>query len=209
MKKILFNDKFHLTEAVLNGQKTMTRRIVPIDLHNSTDWRAVESGDYIAVETRDGDFIDIRDCGNYSVGEVVAIAQSYSQIEDYICHKDGYSEVMVLKQSSGWNNKMFVRAELMPHHIRITDIKVERMQDISDEDCLKEGVGCAAMPFGYYVKGIELKKPYYESDTGFTWTHKPFKSPREAFAVLIDKVSGKGTWENNPWVFVYSFELID
>lgn len=36
-----------------------------------------------------------------------------------------------------------------------------------------------------------------------------FDTPREAFAALIDKVSGKGTWESNPYVFVYEFELID
>ena len=35
-----------------------------------------------------------------------------------------------------------------------------------------------------------------------------FFTPRAAFASLIDKVSGKGTWEENPYVFVYSFQLI-
>lgn len=34
-------------------------------------------------------------------------------------------------------------------------------------------------------------------------------SPKFAYAALIDKVSGKGTWESNPYVFVYDFELID
>lgn len=38
---------------------------------------------------------------------------------------------------------------------------------------------------------------------------KIFPTPREAFAALIDKISGKGTWENNPWVVAYSFELVD
>ena len=33
-------------------------------------------------------------------------------------------------------------------------------------------------------------------------------TPREAFASLIDKVSGRGTWKSNPWVFVYEFEPI-
>ncbi len=33
-------------------------------------------------------------------------------------------------------------------------------------------------------------------------------SPREAFALLIDRVSGKGTWEKNPWVVAYKFELL-
>lgn len=35
---------------------------------------------------------------------------------------------------------MFVRADLMPHHIKITDVKVERLQDISDDDIMREGV---------------------------------------------------------------------
>ena len=35
---------------------------------------------------------------------------------------------------------MFVKADLMPRHIEFTDRKVERLQDISDEDCLKEGI---------------------------------------------------------------------
>ncbi len=95
---------------------------------------------------------------------------------------------------------MFVRADLMPHHIRITNIKIERLQDISNEDCLKEGV--------YEDSGDDEFPPsiFYEfegkKDDGFD-------TPREAFAALIDKVSGKGTWESTPYVFAYEFELVD
>lgn len=35
-----------------------------------------------------------------------------------------------------------------------------------------------------------------------------FNTPREAFASLIDKVSGCGTWASNPWVMAYEFELV-
>lgn len=45
-----------------------------------------------------------------------------------------------MTESAGWTNKMFVRANLMKRHIRITDVKVERLRDISEEDCLKEGI---------------------------------------------------------------------
>lgn len=41
----------------------------------------------------------------------------------------------------------------------------------------------------------------------FFWSDKPMK-PREAYAALIDRISGKGTWESNPYVFVYDFELV-
>ena len=102
---------------------------------------------------------------------------------------------------------MFVRADIMPHQIHITDIKVERLQDISDEDCIKEGV--VKSYIGYYVKGLKTKDWEKESHVEMDGcTYKLFPTPREAFAALIDKVSGKGTWDRNGWVFVYSFEVI-
>lgn len=93
---------------------------------------------------------------------------------------------------------MFVKAEYMPHRIRITGIKCERLQDISDEDCIKEGVRVCSQ---------ELEYPYYFIDAK-RFMICDYKSPREAFAALIDKVSGRGTWESNPWVVVYEFELV-
>ena len=97
-----------------------------------------------------------------------------------------------ITESAGWSNKMFVRAELMPRHIESTDVKVERLQDISDEDALKEGV-------------FKLTDKYF-LPSGIA---KVLTSAREAFACLIDAISGKGTWESNPFVAAYSFELID
>ena len=92
---------------------------------------------------------------------------------------------------------MFVRADLMPHRIRITDIKVERLQDISEEDCLREGV--EKWMDGYIVTGIMENRGR---------NNVCFDTPREAFAALIDSISGKGTWNSNPWVFAYTFELV-
>ncbi len=37
---------------------------------------------------------------------------------------------------------------------------------------------------------------------------QPYCTPQDAYEILIDKVSGKGTWERNPYVFVYDFELV-
>ena len=91
---------------------------------------------------------------------------------------------------------MFVRADLMPHRIRITKIRVECLQDISEEDALKEGLEWAHGLF--YVN--------YNKETGSRMYLG--NDYRNAFATLIDNVSGKGTWQSNPYVFVYDFELI-
>lgn len=183
MKKIYFNDKFRLTQAVLDGRKTITRRIVPF--------------------TYCKDKIHL---SRYKVGEVVAIAQSY----ETVYHEQGLETLDMLvsgwKYSKGWRNKLFVCADFMSHHIRITDIKVERLQDISDEDCLREGVELNTRQYEYdgtkkyCVCGLKHWRAIGCTD---------FDTPREAFAALIDKVSGKGTWESNPYVFVYEFKLID
>lgn len=96
---------------------------------------------------------------------------------------------------------MFVAASLMSHHIRITNVRVERLQDISDADCLREGI-----MEGEFMNTWDR---YYFDIIGDDVCHKTFKTPREAFAALIDRVSGKGVWESNPWVFAYTFELVD
>lgn len=187
MKKICFNDKFGLTQAVLDGRKTITRRIVPF--------------------TYCKDKIHL---SRYKVGEVVAIAQSYETIfHAGNCPNDFFVDSSTINKKycgAGFKNKMLVRADLMIHHIRITNLKVERLQDISDEDCLREGVELNTRQYEYdgtkkyCVCGLKHWRAIGCTD---------FDTPREAFAALIDKVSGKGTWESNPYVFVYEFKLID
>lgn len=158
----------------------------------------------------------------FKTGEVVAVAQSYKLCEydpmllQQVWVKkptlfpdiDPYSPLMgwvdlPMKYHKGWDNKMFVLADLMPHQIRITNVRVERMQDISDEDCIREGICEGDSGVSVWVSGDEYVYPCYQYDDSDMFT-----SPREAFAALIDKISGKGTWQSNPWVFVYEFELI-
>lgn len=127
---------------------------------------------------------------------------------------DTYIEAMhsSKENSHGWDNKMFVRADFMPHQIRITGIRIQRLQDISDEDCLKEGISLWTEAEDYIDSRI--KKSVDELiAAGITPYQIPkcwgsYDSPRAAYAALIDKVSGKGTWERNPWVFVYDFEHV-
>ena len=88
MKKIMFSDRYGLTEAVLKGRKTMTRRIVPIGLYNQTDWKAISEGDYEAVVDGEGYYHDIRLCGQYQIGEEVAVAQSYSNLREVLANRN-------------------------------------------------------------------------------------------------------------------------
>ena len=218
MKKIMFNDKYGLTRAVLEGRKTMTRRAVKFP--TKFDWgfyryplKPVTQEGYRAfVELLDEDEFSFEPeryaSSQYAVGEIVAIAQSYKDVIEEWSKGCGRGFSFGLEDRAGMSNKMFVKPEYMPHHIQITSIRVQNLQDISNEDCLKEGVVKACI--GYYVPGLKAnweKESHIEAENGQTW--KLFPTPQEAFAALIDKVSGKGTWEGNPLVWVYEFKLID
>lgn len=196
MKKIMFNDRYGLTQAVIEGRKTMTRRLIPDEFFGLT-WDT--RGDTLVYENEYGDFIDVRHSKytRYKVGEVVAVAQRYQDIFDYSNCVNPYDWEDDDKPS-GWTNKMFTKAKLMPHRIRITGIKCERLRNITDEDCMKEGIREDPFP---------IENPYYFGDAkegGLVH----LGTPREAFASLIDKVSGRGTWGLNPLVVVYEFELV-
>jgi hypothetical protein len=225
MKKIMFNDKYGLTAAVLNGKKTMTRRII------KAPRRTIEGKEvcgFAINKTSDGVPYEVWLTGpdeeslcqllpTYKVGEIVAVAQNYESMAN-----GGYLDRMTVPADNavgfefkleycggGYKNKMFVASDLMPHHIRITDIKAERLQDISEEDVYKEGFTHEFVNnnWGNSAYHEETMLVYYDNK-GLTKQIRS-REPKEAFSFLIDKVSGNGTWERNPWVFVYTFELID
>lgn len=217
MKKIMFNDKFGLTRAVLEGRKTMTRRI----LKCPRKFRGMEDIEleFHRLPSLTSFYYDCVVCDangyelgqfppTYEVGDVVAIAQSYHTL-----NRSGYVAPECFEHtcedSAGYENKMFVKAHLMPNRIRITSLWFERLQDISEEDAMREGI-------------FKYDKPplYHEGDMYAPWPPyiKPYKwdvnnliyrcNARFAFAYLIDKINGGGTWNSNPWVIAYTFELI-
>ena len=192
MKKIMFNDRYGLTQAVIEGRKTMAMML--INIKSTSDVQVRFFAGYVQIIGRSGDVCAEKKL-SYKVGEVVAVAQRYQDIFDYSNCVNPYAWEDDDKPS-GWTNKMLTKAELMPHQIRITGIKCERLQDISEEDCMKEGILGDVEYDKYEVYGL-----FGNSDDGFD-------TPREAFASLIDKVSGRGTWDRNPWVVVYEFELV-
>lgn len=217
MKKIGFNEHYGLQSAVYNGTKTKTRRTEKCldQLYAAEKQLGKPLEIYQQEITREG--IMLRTNAGilslhtrYKIDEEVAVAQAYKDLDyslkgfatnpDRTC---GIRREFAQKQA-GWSNKMFVSAKFMPHQIRITGLRIERLQNISEEDCLKEGI-------------TTMTEGKFEIGNAFGWDTKidalkreSFFTPRAAFAALIDKpgVGGKGTWERNPWAVVYSFKLI-
>lgn len=206
MQKIMFNDRYGLTDAVIKGRKTMTRRLVSDrlwemwtdydDFCNSVIGGIARDGTSVSREYyHECDFF--KDKCRHKVGEIVSVAQSYENAG--VDPEYPIEGMQFAKEHTGWRNKMFVSAKLMPHQIRITGVRCEQLQDISDEDCMREG--CRQFT-------PDFPKNFPIHPTHFVVGNILKNTPREAFAALIDRTCGRGTWERNPWVVAYEFELV-
>lgn len=192
MKKIMFNDQYGLTQAVLDGRKTQTRRIAyekPFKYKRCCGF-ITEGKDKGKLSINDGNEIVAK--STYKIGEVVAVAQRY-------CDIPFANDIFIRAVPIGWSNKMFVKSSLMPHQIKITNIRVERLQDISTDDCMKEGIFCS------HIDGIDDAYSYDATNNSFVkkWW---YRTPIEAYKMLSCKLHLH--WGTNPLVFVYDFKLI-
>lgn len=175
MKGIMFNTKYGLEQAVLRGDKTRT-------------WRA---------DTKP----------RYEVGEIVAIKQCYHDVTFNRKHsamlglidEDEYVLAEILC-SKGYDNKMFVKNELMPHQIRITAVYPCRLQDLSERQALNEGIEKVVKN----IFGGDLVSPFYT----FLNAKMFCTTAVSSFAYLIDKLNGKGYWDSNPDGYAYDFKLV-
>lgn len=186
----------------------MTRRIIPL---TDADRQYLDT----AFDFDFREMVIIDRYSRFKVGEELAVAQRYWDLRsdngfyEALQRADPSFPLECIRGEKGCHNKMFVRADWMPHRIRITDIKAERLQGISEEDAMREGI------FKYDEPPL-----HHEADMFAPWAPyvRPYKwdsdnliyrcTARYAFAYLIDKISGKGTWNRNPWVFAYEFELL-
>lgn len=194
----MFNDEpYGLTEAVLSGVKTQTRRIVP-DSH-------LKAYEQYRAENKDAamslsDFLIRWGLARYVVGEVVAIAQSYKSIglsPSFVSakkdHEKKHHTNTPIGQQAGWNNKMYVSADFMPHSIIIESVRVDRLQQITIADTKREGI--IEMPSGGFGTSVQR-----DSSLGAT--------PRKAYAKLINELCKKSVWNKNPYVYVYEFRFV-
>ncbi|MDR0509624.1 MAG: hypothetical protein LBH06_00850 [Rikenellaceae bacterium] len=177
MRGICFIEPLFL--ATVDGRKKMTRR------------RPDKSG---KPKYHVDEVLYLKETYGYSgacePGELVVYKYGLSFNELVAYAKGGMCEL-----HDGWRNKLYMPARAARYFIRITAVRMERLQEITEADCMKEGIRRLGekADFNYY-HGVG---------------ERHFNAPREAFAALIDITCGRGTWESNSQVAVYEFELTD
>jgi len=191
-----------MIRAILDGRKTQTRRIVkpqPEYSHGMGKWVLYPK----QHPTVYADLINaFKYCPYGQPGDVLWVKETYSVLEpEHIISgrmKDRFvfKADMKTKESEEirqelikcgypykWKSSRFMPKEACRIKLLIEDIRVERLQDISEEDAMAEGV---------------IATPYFSWETGYI----------DSYHELWESINGKGSWDANPFVWVIKFKKL-
>lgn len=219
MKPILFNTE--MVRAILEGRKTVTRRVIN---RNIADWCDKEKdGTLLSYENSYGDFINPVDLCRYRVGDILYVRETWCKWYCYdcgMCDGDGscdYGQPIYDNEreewfcycykangdadpfdTEKWKPSIHMPKEAARLFLRVTNVRVERLQDMTREDMLKEGItdhckNCKAT-FGC---DLCINEGAVEDEFFHLWNG----------TIKKDQLNKYG-WYANPYVWVIEFEVI-
>lgn len=205
---ILFNAA--MVRAILDGSKTQTRRVCrhaeyeslsrvipaskPGDDKITPGYFGDEEGDVLfKSQVVPGDQLWVKETfcpiypqdPNYNGGHPI----EYDYFATYK-HGDRMSDLMGEKKK--WTPSIHMPRRASRIQLEITGVRVERLNVISEEDAEKEGV----------VKFQDGKFANYLSESGYALNAK------SSYASLWESINGSGSWDANPWVWVFEFKVV-
>ena len=205
MKPILFSTP--MVQAILDGRKTMTRRVIkgnPI-VDEKGHWLCDGVNWGVGLDGKPCVFSFIKWRSKYQVGDVLWVRETWckgvldgdaTKYKEYWCIRQPKDSKRVFYKADcteetgycdsdklvKWKPSIFMPKEACRIFLRVTNVRVERLQDISHEDIKKEGLPKGDDSYEYAL---------------YWWK------------TLWNSINGKGAWEANPLCFVYEFERVE
>jgi hypothetical protein len=106
-----------------------------------------------------------------------------------------------------WSSPIFMPRKASRTTLEVTDVRVQRLQDISEDDAIAEGLVSISKDGKLFKWGIPDKDgDPGNDDDGWHWRDWQ-TNPRNAYGHLWNTIHGPGAWEANPWVVAYTFNV--
>lgn len=203
-----------MVQAILEGRKTMTRRIVK-PMRTQIKWLSVSGiNKSPAIIQESNEWWSIKDIVNE--GNITSIKCPYGQPCDRLWVRETFQPVNhpelkfrykadhLNPKSVIWKPSIFMPKAAARIWLEVVQVKVERLQDISREDAEKEGVECKMITSEIFQTYLGYKNYLFaQYDDAYY-----FRNPVDSFESLWSSINGEGTWEENPWVWVIEFKRL-
>lgn len=199
LKPILFSPD--MVEAILNNRKTQTRRICK---HQFWSFSELTDFNKNGIHKKSDPNVSSR----YQVGNILWIRESWNyndDLEEPYVYKQKHANEFLPEYHNPlkWKPSIHMPFEAARIFLKVIDVRVERLQNISNEDAIAEGIKPLLMSNQQLIEQGQLYQNYFQNGK-FMDGLPPFWS----FNSLWCKINGGKSWESNPWVFVYEFELL-
>lgn len=214
-KPILFSTE--MVQAILEGRKTQTRRLHGLDeiKKNPNDWTFY----YFSKDDKrtfahfrkqeDNKIKSIFGTSPYQIGDILWVRETwqttwnenkkswdtiYKADGDYWIDDDG-----IMK----WKPSIYMPKKRARIFLEVTNVRVERLKDISEEDAISEGIDKKGDLYFNYVES----EGYFKKSFPKEYFYKEI--PKVSFISLWAKINGIDSWIANPWVWVYEFKVVE
>jgi hypothetical protein len=215
-----------MVKANLEGRKTKTRRLNGLDeINENPEWYWLSKENYIDRKGRfcqkfftAKGFSKIVNCPYGNIGDLLWVRETFVPmiIEDHDGEgndlytwlyktEPGCDNILRMMEDSTWKPSIHMPKSAARIWLKITDIRLERLHDISEEDAIKEGIIPLLMSLTQFETHGRLYFDYSKHEYMFNDGLKPI----ESFKSLWESINGKNSWDANPWVWVITFEKYD
>lgn len=200
-----------MVRAILDGRKSQTRRVVEPKYDPANwDWDPKDKDYGPWVQDEYGDHYKATDYAPWQPGDRLWVRETFAMISDWtvvdpdVGMPDGYiyRADWEWEEHPKWKPSIFMPRAASRITLEVTSVRVERVQDITEDDAISEGV----LTLSYTP---EYQKAF---DEAVAAGQKPplGESPRQRFARLWDSINAKKYgWESNCWVWVIEFRRVD
>lgn len=173
-----------MVQAILAGTKNQTRRIVK-DKLLQTNTNEFEEEEFLLLTTKDSPY--------GSVGDILWVRETFHKIKhNYFIYKANHDH-----QAMKWKPSIFMPKEACRIFLKITSVRAERLQKISGEDAINEGIEVIHNSTVAVYQKYNLKEKL-----GTT-------NPILSYQTLWEKINGAESWNTNPFVWVIEFERVE
>ncbi len=135
------------------------------------------------------------------VGDLIYVKETFMECEGKIIYKADYPNNEVIK----WTPALFMPKKHSRIWLEVTEIRVEKLQDITEEEAIAEGILCFEYvePIGFYCNYLAKELTYQQ------FREAQFATATESYKSLWESINGVGAWDENPYVSVIQFRRID
>ncbi len=201
-KPVPFNDE--MVRAILRNDKSVTRRKVKPQPPKEADgiYERMDNGNFQMKVSPYDSVYDYEIIPPYQVGDYLYVQETWSEGKHNYLYRADFSNDALEKLK---NIMRWVSLKLMPRKaarifLRVTDVRVERLQDITVEQAIKEGTPDVWFNFAHKMKLIDTLKGIDLPNRNFIkiWNSTVKKSDLAQYG-----------WDTNPWVWVIEFERVE